>query len=193
MPILLDLFLTFAKVGLFTFGGGYAMIALIEDACVAKKGWITHDDMMNVTVIAESTPGPIAINCATFVGYKQKGLLGAAAATLGIVLPSFLIIFLISSFLDNFLEIAWIANAFKGIRIAVGILILDAGLKMIKKMPKKKLPRTIMICSFVLMLTVNVLSIHLSTIVVMLTAGIVSLMVFIATKPALPGKGGNGQ
>ena len=193
MPILLDLFLTFAKVGLFTFGGGYAMIALIEDACVAKKGWITHDDMMNVTVIAESTPGPIAINCATFVGYKQKGLLGAAAATLGIVLPSFLIIFLISSFLDNFLEIAWIANAFKGIRIAVGILILDAGLKMIKKMPKKKLPRTIMICSFVLMLAVNVLSIHLSTIVVMLTAGIVSLMVFIATKPALPGKGGNGQ
>lgn len=193
MPILLDLFLTFAKVGLFTFGGGYAMIALIEDACVAKKGWITHDDMMNVTVIAESTPGPIAINCATFVGYKQKGLPGAAAATLGIVLPSFLIIFLISSFLDNFLEIAWIANAFKGIRIAVGILILDAGLKMIKKMPKKKLPRTIMICSFVLMLAVNVLSIHLSTIVVMLTAGIVSLMVFIATKPALPGKGGNGQ
>ena len=136
MPILLDLFLTFAKVGLFTFGGGYAMIALIEDACVSKKAWITHDDMMNVTVIAESTPGPIAINCATFVGYKQKGLPGAAAATLGIVLPSFLIIFLISSFLENFLEIAWIANAFKGIRIAVGLLILDAGLKMVKKMPK---------------------------------------------------------
>ena len=193
MPILLDLFLTFAKVGLFTFGGGYAMIALIEDACVSKKAWITHDDMMNVTVIAESTPGPIAINCATFVGYKQKGLPGATAATLGIVLPSFLIIFLISSFLDNFLEIAWIANAFKGIRIAVGLLILDAGLKMVKKMPKKKLPRTIMISSFVLMLTVNVLSLHLSTIVVMLAAGIVSLMIFIGTKPAVPGKGGSGQ
>ena len=79
MPILLDLFLTFAKVGLFTFGGGYAMIALIEDACVSKKAWITHDDMMNVTVIAESTPGPIAINCATFVGYKQKGPRNRAA------------------------------------------------------------------------------------------------------------------
>ena len=193
MPILLDLFLTFAKVGLFTFGGGYAMIALIEDACVSKKAWITHDDMMNVTVIAESTPGPIAINCATFVGYKQKGLPGAAAATLGIVLPSFLIIFLISSFLANFLEIAWIANAFKGIRIAVGLLILDAGLKMVKKMPKKKLPRTIMISSFVLMLAVNVLSLHLSTIVVMLAAGIVSLMIFIGTKPAAPGEGGSGQ
>ena len=80
MPILPDLFLTFAKVGLFTFGGGYAMISLIEDTCVRKKQWITHEDMMNVTVIAESTPGPIAINCATFVGYKQKGLPGAVMA-----------------------------------------------------------------------------------------------------------------
>lgn len=138
MPILLDLFLTFAKVGLFTFGGGYAMISLIEDTCVRKKQWITHEDMMNVTVIAESTPGPIAINCATFVGYKQKGLPGAVMATLGMILPSFLVILLISTFLEHFLEIAWIANAFKGIRIAVGILILDAALKMIRKMPKKE-------------------------------------------------------
>ena len=96
MNILLDLFLTFAKIGLFTFGGGYAMISLIENSCVEKKGWITHDEMMNVTVIAESTPGPIAINCATFVGFKQKGLIGAIAATIGMVLPSFSIIFLIS-------------------------------------------------------------------------------------------------
>ncbi len=88
MPILLDLFLTFAKIGLFTFGGGYAMISLIEVSCVEKKRWITHDEMMNVTVIAEYTPGPIAINCATYVGYKQKGLSGAAAATVGMVLPS---------------------------------------------------------------------------------------------------------
>lgn len=88
MPILLDLFLTFAKIGLFTFGGGYAMISLIEDSCVEKKRWITHDEMMNVTVIAEYTPGPIAINCATYVGYKQKSLSGAAAATVGMVLPS---------------------------------------------------------------------------------------------------------
>lgn len=86
MNILPDLFLTFAKIGLFTFGGGYAMISLIENSCVEKKGWITHDEMMNVTVIAESTPGPIAINCATFVGYKQKGLIGAIAATIGILI-----------------------------------------------------------------------------------------------------------
>ena len=101
MNILLDLFLSFAKVGLFTFGGGYAMIALIENTCVEKKQWITHDEMMNITVIAESTPGPIAINCATYVGYKQKGFAGALAATIGMVLPSFCIIFAISRFLDG--------------------------------------------------------------------------------------------
>ena len=187
MPILLDLFLTFAKVGLFTFGGGYAMISLIEDTCVRKKQWITHEDMMNVTVIAESTPGPIAINCATFVGYKQKGLPGAVMATLGMILPSFLVILLISAFLEQFLEIAWIANAFKGIRIAVGILILDAALKMIRKMPKKRMPLAIMICAAALMLLVNLFSWDLSSIVIMLAAGVVSLSLFIMGKASIKG------
>jgi chromate transporter len=187
MPILPDLFLTFAKVGLFTFGGGYAMISLIEDTCVRKKQWITHEDMMNVTVIAESTPGPIAINCATFVGYKQKGLPGAVMATLGMILPSFLVILLISTFLEHFLEIAWIANAFKGIRIAVGILILDAALKMIRKMPKKRMPLAIMICAAALMLLVNLFSWDLSSIVIMLAAGVVSLSLFIMGKASIKG------
>ena len=137
--IITDLFLTFAKIGLFTFGGGYAMIPLIEDHCVTKKQWISHDEMMNITVISESTPGPIAINCATYIGYKQKGIRGAVAATVGMALPSFCIIFLISLFLDRFLEIRWIANAFKGIKLAVGVLILDAAIRMIRKMPKKPL------------------------------------------------------
>ena len=118
MNILFEFFLTFAKIGLFTFGGGYAMISMIEHACVDSKQWVSHDDMMKITVIAESTPGPIAINCATFVGYKQKGLVGAIAATLGIELPSFIVIYLIAMLLDNFLEIAVIANAFKGIKLA---------------------------------------------------------------------------
>lgn len=187
MPILPDLFLTFAKVGLFTFGGGYAMISLIEDTCVRKKQWITHEDMMNVTVIAESTPGPIAINCATFVGYKQKGLPGAVMATLGMILPSFLVILLISTFLEHFLEIAWIANAFKGIRIAVGILILDAALKMIRKMPKKRMPLAIMICAAALILLVNLFSWDLSSIVIMLAAGVVSLSLFIMGKASIKG------
>ena len=179
MNLLLDLFLSFAKIGLFTFGGGYAMIALIENICVEKKRWITHDEMMNVTVIAESTPGPIAINCATFVGYKQKGLPGAVAATVGMVLPSFCIIFLISRFLDNFLEIAWIAHAFLGIRIAVGILILDAALRMIKKMPKKPLTLTVMICAFLAMLLIDMLAIRVSSITLMLIAAAVSLGLFL--------------
>ncbi|MBR4500814.1 MAG: chromate transporter [Clostridia bacterium] len=178
MNILLDLFLTFAKIGLFTFGGGYAMISLIEHACVERKLWITHDEMMNVTVIAESTPGPIAINCATYVGYKQKGLAGAIAATVGMVLPSFCIIFLISMFLDGFLEIAWITHAFMGIRIAVGILILDAAVKMIGKMPKKPIPLTIMACSFLAMLLTDVFALHVSSITLMLIAAVVSLALF---------------
>ena len=133
---LLELFLTFMKIGAFTFGGGYAMISIIEDNCVEKKKWISHEEMMDITVIAESTPGPIAINCATFVGHKIAGLAGAVCATLGVVLPSFFIIFTISSFLDNFLEIEIVAKAFFGIKVAVGILILDAGLTMLKKMPR---------------------------------------------------------
>jgi len=177
--ILIDLFLTFAKIGLFTFGGGYAMIAMIENSCVERKQWITHDEMMNVTVIAESTPGPIAINCATFTGYKKAGVPGALAATLGMIVPSFAIIYLISMFLDNFLESTIISNAFKGIKIAVGILILDAAITMIKKMPKKKLPKRIMISSCIVMLCVNIFAWNFSSISLMLIAAAVSLMMFI--------------
>jgi chromate transporter len=191
MNILPDLFLTFARIGLFTFGGGYAMISLIEHSCVEKKRWITHDEMMNVTVIAESTPGPIAINCATFVGYKKKGLAGAAAATIGMVLPSFCIIFLISRFLDNFLEIAWIAHAFMGIRIAVGILILDAAVRMIGKMPKKPVPLAIMICAFAAMLAIDLFALRISSITLMLIAAGISLALFLISRK--PGKGGAVQ
>lgn len=179
MNILPDLFFTFAKIGLFTFGGGYAMLSMIENNCVEKKQWITHDEMMNVTVIAESTPGPIAINCATFTGYKKAGFVGALAATLGIVVPSFTVIFLISMFLDNFLELSIIANAFKGIKIAVGILILDAAVTMVKKMQKKKLPKAIMVCSCAVMLCVNIFAWNFSSISLMLIAAVVSLTIFI--------------
>ncbi len=179
MNILLDLFLTFAKIGLFTFGGGYAMIAMIENNCVERKQWISHDEMMNITVVAESTPGPIAINCATFTGYKKAGFLGAVIATLGMIVPSFVIIYLISMFLDNFLELTIIANAFKGIKIAVGLLILDAAITMIKKMHKKVLPRTIMACSAVVMLCINLFAWNFSSISLMLVAAVVSLTIFI--------------
>lgn len=191
MNILLDLFGSFAKVGLFTFGGGYAMIALIESTCVEKKKWITHDEMMNITVIAESTPGPIAINCATYVGYKQKGFAGALIATIGMILPSFCIIFTISKFLDHFLEITWIAHAFQGIKIAVGILILDAAVKMLQKMQKKPMPLTFMLCAFAVMFLINIFSVRISSIILMMAAGLISLVIFMVKKSAV--KGGAGK
>ena len=172
---MLDLFFTFFKIGLFTFGGGYAMIPMIESICVEQNRWITHEDMMNVTVIAESTPGPIAINYATFVGCKKAGFPGAVAATIGVVLPSFIIIYLISMFLDNFLEITLIANAFQGIKIAVGILIVNAGLNMLKKLPKNVLSRTILVCSLCAMLAIDIFSLRFSTISLMLAAGVVGI------------------
>lgn len=188
MNLLVELFLTFLKIGLFTFGGGYAMISIIEDNCVDKKRWITHEEMMDITVIAESTPGPIAINCATFVGYKIAGILGAIAATFGVVIPSFTIIFLISTFLDNFLEITVIANAFMGIKVGVGILIFNAGLTMLKKMTSKTLPRIIMTCSFVGMFLVNLFSWKFSSISMMFVAAILSLIFFVIKEAKKGGK-----
>lgn len=179
MNLLADLFFTFANIGLFTLGGGYAMLSMIEHHCVEQKQWITHDEMMNITVIAESTPGPIAINCATFTGYRQAGFFGALAATLGIVFPSFAVIYVISRFLDHFLEITLIAHAFQGIKIGAGLLILDAAVVMIKKMPKKLLPRIIMIFSAAAMLMISAFSWNFSSISLMLTAAAVSLCIFL--------------
>ena len=188
MPILIDLFLSFAKIGLFTFGGGYAMISLIENDCVEKKKWITHDEMMDVTVIAESTPGPIAINCATYVGYKKGRLPGAIIATLGMVLPSFIIIFLISKFFDRFLEITWAANAFRGIKIAVGILIVDAAVKMLIKMKKKPMPIIMVVCSAVAMMLISIFSINISSMVLMLVSAFIGIVVFIIGSHAKEGE-----
>ena len=179
MKTLLDLFLTFSKIGLFTFGGGYAMIPLIENTCVTKKGWITHDEMADITVIAESTPGPIAINCATYVGMKKKGIAGAVVATVGVILPSFVIILLISFFFDRFLEIKWVSSAFRGIRFAVGVLIVDAAVRLFLKMKKTPMTAAIAVCSFAAVILINVFALRLSTIVLMLAAAVVSLVVYL--------------
>ena len=170
---MLDLFLTFFKIGLFTFGGGYAMIAVVEDACVEDKKWITHEEMMELIVIAESTPGPIAINCATYVGYREKGFRGAVAATAGMVLPSLLIICAIAMFLERFLEIGIIASAFKGIKVGVGVIIVNAGIKMLKDIPKTKLARFVLIGACLIMLAVNLFGLKLSTIVLLVSAGLI--------------------
>ena len=186
--MLLTLFLTFAKIGLFTFGGGYAMISLIENECVNRNRWITHDEMMNITVIAESTPGPVAINCATFVGARQGGLPGALAATLGMVLPSFLVIFAVSRFLDRFLQIPLVANAFRGVKLAVCLLILDAGLRLLRRLPRKPLPIGIFLVCLGLSLAGSLFSLRLSSVVLLLGAGGLSLLAY-----ALSRRGGRSR
>ena len=177
MNILLDLFLTFFKIGLFTFGGGYAMISVIDHTCVEKKKWLTNDEMMDVTVIGESTPGPISINCASYVGYQQAGVLGSLVATIGVIVPSFVIIYVISMFLNNFLELTVVANAFKGIKIAVGLLIVSVSFNMLKKMKKTALSVGIFVCACTVMMCVNIFSWNFSSVVLMLLAGVVSLSV----------------
>ena len=179
MKILPDLFRTFAKIGMFTFGGGYAMISMIDHACVEEKKWITHEELMDMTVVAESTPGPIAINCATFTGFKIAGFPGAVAATLGMIVPSFVIIYLISMFLENFLELTIVANAFRGIKIAVGLLILEAGINMAKKAKKTKQTKIIIPTACVVMLLSHILAWNISSISLMITAAVVSLAVFV--------------
>ncbi len=179
VKMLLELFLTFAKIGLFTFGGGYAMIAVVEDTCVGQKKWITHEEMMELIVLAESTPGPIAINCATYVGYKEKAILGAVAATVGMVLPSLVIIYAISMFLNRFLEIGIIASAFKGIKVGVSVIIINAGVKLLKDVPKTGLPRIILFCAFAAMLLINALALDFSTVWLLVAAGVVGLSVYL--------------
>lgn len=154
------------------------MISLIDDECVVKKKWITSDELMNVTIIAESTPGPIAINCATYVGYRQAGILGSVISTIGVVLPSFIIIYIISLFFDNILENKIIASAFKGIKIAVSLLVFTAALRMLKIIPRNKLPLIIMALTFVAMIAISVFSINFSSIYLILIAGLVGYIAF---------------
>ena len=182
MPILLDLFLTFAKICAFTFGGGYAMLSVISDNCVEKKKWITAEDMMNITVIAETTPGPVSVNCATFTGYRKAGILGALSATAGLVMPAFLIIYLISLFLDRFLEYSVVAYAFEGIKIGVGFLVLDAALGMMKKVPKDKMSRLLLWGGCIVMLLSDLFAWNFSTISLMLVCACISFGAFLVTR-----------
>lgn len=146
----LQLFLSFLKIGAFTFGGGYAMIPLIQKEVVENKKWLTDDDISDVIAIAETTPGPIAINAATFVGYKTKGIKGALAATLGVVLPSFFIIILITVAFQKYMKYEIVANAFWGIRIAVIVLMGKALITMFKQCPKNAVSYGVAVLALVL-------------------------------------------
>lgn len=175
----LQLFLAFFKIGLFTFGGGMAMIPFIQRETVEKYGWIEEKDILEILAISESTPGPIAINTATFIGYQKAGVFGSAAATFGVVLPSFIIISIISLFLKQFMDIKAVEYAFAGIRAGVIALVIKALIKLFKSCPKNLISYVIIALAFVAaVLGVNV-------IIIIICAGLIGLAsVLIAKKEA---------
>jgi chromate transporter len=175
---LISLFLSMFKIGLFTFGGGYAMIHVLEHEFVERKKWLEHDEFMDLVVIAESTPGPIAINCSTYIGYRKEKIWGSIFATLGMVLPSLCIIYCISLFFNQFLEIGWVASAFKGIQVCVIFLILSAGLKMLKKLKKTAFTLTIMSITFACMLAFSLCGLTFSSIFYILISGGLGLLIY---------------
>lgn len=169
----LKLFLVMFKIGLFTFGGGYAMISLLESELVAKRKWLESDEFLNVVAIAESTPGPVAINAATYVGYKLAGVWGSLSATVAVALPSFSIIFLISLFFDAFLSLKYVAYAFDGIQVCVIFLILSAGVKMLIKLEKTVWNIAVTAVVIAVMIALSVLSIAFSSVwYILITAGL---------------------
>ena len=178
----LSLFLTMLKIGLFTFGGGYAMIALLENEFVEKKKWLEKDEFLDVAAIAESTPGPIAINAATYIGYKNSGMIGSMIATLGICIPSFVIIYAISLFFDAFLSLTLVAYAFKGIQICVVYLILTAGLKMLKQMKKNVFNMIIISITLICMIVFSLFAVKFSTIFYILISGACGVAVYLLGK-----------
>ena len=172
------LFLTMLKIGLFTFGGGYAMISLLEHEFVTRKKWMESDEFLDMVAIAESTPGPIAINSATYIGFKNGGVAGSAVATLGVCTPSFVIIYLISLFFDRFLSVAWVAAAFRGIQVAVVFLILLAGLRLFRKLPKTPLPMALFSMTVLCLTLLSLFSVRFSTIFYILVGAAIGLSVF---------------
>lgn len=179
---ILTLFLTFLKIGAFTFGGGYAMIAILENEFVENKKWLTKEEFLDMVAVAESTPGPIAINSATYIGYKIGGFFGALFSTLGVVLPSFIIIYLISLIFDRFLKFKYVEYAFKGIQACVVYLILSAGIKMFKGLKKSALSITLFVLVVLAMLSISIFSINFSSVFLILICGVIGLAFFYLRK-----------
>ena len=166
-----ELFGTFFKIGAFTFGGGYAMVALLEHEFVEEKRWLTREEFLDMVAIAESTPGPVAVNSATYIGYKLAGVAGAAASTLAVCLPSFAVIYLISLFFDRFLQLTVVANAFKGIQACVIYLILSAGVKMLKNLQHTHFNTAVVVVVLAAMVGCSVLAVKFSSICCILFCG----------------------
>ena len=180
--IYLDLFWTMLRIGLFTFGGGYAMLGLLENEFVRKRKWTDHEEFLDMVALSESTPGPIAINAATYLGYKTAGFWGALLATVGVVIPSFVIIYAISLFFDAFLSLRLVAAAFRGIQVAVIWLILSAGLGMLRSIKRTPLSIVLLLLSALTLLLTTLFAVHVSTIVILLLGGTVGLAAHFTTR-----------
>ena len=178
IKILFSLFLSMFKIGIFTFGGGYAMISILDNEFVVRKKWIDSDEFLDLVAIAESTPGPIAINCSTYIGYKKAGFAGAIFATLGMCLPSFAIIFLVSLFFDKFLENIWFSSAFRGIQVCVIYIIFSAGIRMLKKIKKTAFNVVGISLTFITMLTLSLFAVNFSTVFYILIFAFIGVSVF---------------
>ena len=165
------LFFTFFKIGLFTFGGGYAMIALLEEEFIQRRKWLDKDEFLDMTAIAESTPGPVAINSATYLGYKLARVPGAATATVAVCLPSFLIIYAISLFFEQFTQLTVIANAFKGIQVCVIYLIFSAGVRMLKSLDKSPFATGVLAAVMLVMVGLSLAGVSVSSILLILLSG----------------------
>lgn len=179
LKLILVLGLSFLKIGLFTFGGGYAMIALIQKEFVSKRKWISETEFMDVVAIAESTPGPLAINSATYIGYKIGKTVGATISTLCVCIPSFVIIYLISLFFDAFLKFTVVQYAFKGIQVCVVFLIFTAGWKMLKQMQKDLFNWVLFIGTFLCLVVFSITAIDFSSIFYILICGAAGLGVYL--------------
>ena len=165
------LFFTFFKIGLFTFGGGYAMIALLEEEFIQRRIWLDKDEFLDMAAIAESTPGPGAINSATYLGYKLAKVPGAATATVAVCLPSFLIIYAISLFFEQFTQLTVIANAFKGIQVCVIYLIFSAGVRMLKALDKSPFATGLLAAVMLVMVGLSLAGVSVSSILLILLSG----------------------
>ncbi|MBQ6995231.1 MAG: chromate transporter [Lachnospiraceae bacterium] len=175
----IDLFITMLKIGLFTFGGGYAMIALLENEFVSRRKWIEKNEFLDMVAIAESTPGPIAINAATYIGYRVLRFRGSLIATVGVCIPSFAIIYVISLFFDKFLSLTLVANAFKGIQICVIYLIFSAGVKLLKGISKTPFNVITIIAVMSAMIITSILAVNFSTIYYILICGICGVVLYL--------------
>ena len=167
------------KIGLFTFGGGYAMIPFLEQEFVDKRQWLTHDEFVSMVALAESTPGPLAINAATFIGYRVGRVLGAILCTLGVSLPSFAVIYVISLFFDQFLAIGWVAAAFRGIQIGVTFLIAMAAINFFRKLPKTAFNLTVFGVTLSCSLAFALFSVNFSAIFYILISAALGLTVYL--------------